>query len=72
MPGSGKFQALIESSARDEKRRKTMGYVPTALTIAAVVLLCWWATTTQGSRRFTGIEKFRGAIPDPPKVVRFA
>ena len=25
MPGSGKFQALIESSARDEKRRKMTG-----------------------------------------------
>ena len=33
MPGSQKFQALIESSARHEKRRKTTGYVVIALTI---------------------------------------
>ncbi len=44
------------------------GYILTAVTV--VVWLCWWAISTQGSRRFRGIEKFRGAVPELPEAVR--
>ncbi len=72
MPGSGKFQRVVEASAREEKRRKTVGYVVTAVAILALAWACWWAITTAGLRRFRGIEKFRGEIPDSPAVVRLA
>ncbi|MBK35945.1 MAG: hypothetical protein CME26_10515 [Gemmatimonadetes bacterium] len=59
---------MIDSFARAERRGKMAGYILTAVTV--VVWLCWWAISTQGSRRFRGIEKFRGAVPELPEAVR--
>lgn len=62
MPVSGKFQRAIDNTARQEKRRKVIGYVMTGVAILALIVIAWYIMTTKDSRRFRGIEKFRGSI----------
>ncbi len=64
---SRQLRGAITATKRQAKRRQVVGYVLIAVMIVGLLYICWWVFTHEDSRRFRGIEKFRGGIETPSR-----